>query len=90
MLMELLNLLKGKLWLIISGAFALLLGWVKYLTVRNTRLKTRAKRAEAQKKFDEKVATIDEQIEQDFAHRAELANSDKTKVPDNLSDPSNF
>ena len=86
------GLLKGKLILIGGAVITFLLGVIKFQSVQNKRNKKRAVQAEKTLKFKEDVDTIDEEIDQEFSHRAEEAKQDVEdgKVPRNLSDPNDF
>ena len=78
-----------KLYAIGAGIIAVLIGLVKFLAARNKSLKEEVKAANSQLQYREKVDTIDEEIEQDFSHRAEEARRDVEKgdIPDHLSNP---
>ena len=86
------GLLKGKLILIGGAVITFLLGVIKFQSVQNKRNKKRAVQAEKTLKFKEDVDTIDNEIDQEFSHRAEEAKQDvkEGKVPRNLSDPNDF
>ena len=83
------NLLKSKALAIGAGIIAVLLGLVKFLSARNKSLKEEVKAANSQLQYREKVDTIDEEIEQEFSHRAEEARRDVESgdIPDHLSNP---
>lgn len=85
-----LGLIKSKLILIGGGIIVFLLAALKVLSFQNKRNKKRAERAEATLEFREDVIDSDNEIDQEFSHRAEEAKRDKTKVPRNLSDPNKF
>ena len=81
--------LKAKLYAAGIAILAFLLGIIKFLSARNKSLKEEVKAANSQLQYREKVDTIDEEIEQEFSHRAEEARRDVEKgdIPSHLSNP---
>lgn len=81
--------LKGKLLAIGGVIIAILLGLVKFLTYRNNSLKQEVKSAKKQLQFKEKVDIIEEEIEQEYSHRAEEARRDldEGNIPEHLRNP---
>ena len=84
-------LLKTKIAAIGAAIIGALLLTVKFLTMRNKSLKKQRDQAEADLQFREDVDIMDEEIEQDFSHRAEEAQKDldEGEIPDHLANPSN-
>lgn len=78
--------LKLKLLAIGGAIIAILLGIIKFLQVRNSTLKNEINIARKNLKLRENIDTIDEEIEQDFSHRAEEARRDldNDEIPEHL------
>jgi hypothetical protein len=84
--MALLLSLKTKLYAIGIGIIAALIGVIKWQAHRNSTLKNEVNIARKNLKLRENIDTIDEEIEQDFSHRAEEARRDldNDQIPEHL------
>ncbi len=80
---------KAKLLAIGGAIVAFLMGIIKYLSVRNKTLKDQRDAAKADLKFRKDVDKLDEEIEQEYSHRAEEAQKDldEGNIPDHLRNP---
>ena len=77
-------------FLAIGGAIiAFLLGIIKFQSVRNKTIKKQRDNAKADLQFREDVVELDEEINQEFSHRAEEAKEalDEDRIPDHLARP---
>ena len=81
--------LKAKLYLFGAGLLALLLGLLKIQSERAKSWKEKAKTAEKSIQFREDAGIIDEEIEQEFSHRSELAKEalKNDQIPEHLRKP---
>jgi len=83
------SLLKTKFLAVGAGIIAILLGIIKFLRVRNTTLKNEVNIARKELKFRADVDTIEEEIEQEYSHRADEARRDidEGTIPEHLRNP---
>ena len=81
--------LRAKLYLFGAGLLALLLGLLKIQSERAKSWKEKAKKAEKSIKFQEDVLESDQEIEQEFSHRSELAKEalKNDQIPEHLRKP---
>ena len=80
---------KAKLYAILAGIGAVLLGVIRFLTFRNAQLKQERDQAEADLEFRNEVDEIDSEIEQDFSDRQRAAEKDieNNEIPEHLRNP---
>ena len=84
--------LKAKLYAIFAGILVVLMTIIKVLSGQNRRNKKRAKRAEAQVVFKEKVEDADTELSKDLSSRkAKISKEIKDgEEVTSLSDPNNW
>ena len=83
------GLLRSKLLLIGGAVMAFLIGIIKFQSIRNAKIKNERDKAVAGLRFKEDVIDSDAEIDQEFSHRAKLAEEaiDAEEIPEHLKHP---
>ena len=80
---------KAKLYAILAGIFAFLIGIIKVLSFQKRQYKRERDQAEADLEFRNEVDEMDSEFEQDFSDRQRAAEKDieNNEIPEHLRNP---